>query len=97
MCLCCRDVAVGRVLDPKARGNTDVSLIPQCSKGFSSFGADSCTEFVQSMCNHLHQHLHACSEFEALAFVLLSGYTKILQTLTGMGSAALVAAVALAR
>ena len=74
-----------------------MSLIPQCSKGFSSFGADSRTEFVQSICNHLHQHLHVCSEFEALAFILLSGYTKILHTLIGMGSAALVAALALAR
>ena len=69
---------------------------PQCSSGFvsqSAFSADSLTVHTAPVCRRMHQHLCVHYKSQAVAAIPLLGHFKILHTPTGMGSAALVAAV----
>ena len=60
----------------------------------SASSADSLMMSVQPLaCNHMHQHLCARYKSQTLAAIPPFGHTKILHTVTGMGSAALVGAV----
>ena len=60
----------------------------------SASDADSLMVSVQPhVCNHMPQHLCAHSKSQTLAGTPLFGHMEILHTPTGMGSAALVAAV----
>ena len=98
------DSSVGTASDRKARRNTDVGSSPQRGKDFflpeSVFSADSLTVFVQPLCNSLKVCINFCAALykpQTLGYIQMAiplfGHTKILQTLIGMGSAALAAAV----
>ena len=67
----------------KARCNTDACLIPWHASDFTShstFSADSYDVTTAPMCNHRHQHLHACYKSTTLAATPLLRHTKILHT-----------------
>ena len=75
-----------------------LSSSPQSSKGFfsrSQIAGQTHLQYVRTApaCNHMHQHLCAHQKSQTLAATPVSGHTKVLHTLIGMGSAALAAAV----
>ena len=76
--------------------NTDVGLSAHCGKGFFSQSQLSVQTLLQCpdgpcVQSHAPASMHML-KLQTLAAMPLFGNTKILHTLTGMGSAALVAA-----
>ena len=94
---------VGKASGLKANPNTNTSSTPQSvHQGIfllkSTSSADSLGVFLQPPC--AITCIKICAHIktsQALAAIPLSGHTKVLNTLGGMGSAALAAAVALPR
>ena len=90
------DGSVGRASDLKARRNAEASSSPRCGKGLFCPESTSCADsFTVSVlppgavaCIHIHP-----LKSQTLAVIPSFGYTKILLTLIGMGSAPLAADV----
>ena len=91
-----RDSSVGRASDWKARSNTDAGSSPRCGKGFFSRSQLPVQTLLRCpysprVQSHASTAVHTLKS-QTLAVVPMFEHTKILYTLIGVGSAALIAA-----